>query len=210
MRTRTARGRWPGVRPPRFRRDPFVREVALDLGRASASRIAAPHMLPSTDNNGSAPAIFSLSRLNPTPHTIAVCASPLPSPADAQHSLAGGRYPLPAPDFHRLDRASFAWRTLPTRSSLLTLHSCPRTRRTKWASSGARCPRVRKRGCRHKTAVSLAEPSSPMRAAHVANVGDGCAAILGRPRHAPPRLTTMSDQALRPALAHRNGAAHWS
>jgi hypothetical protein len=29
----------------------------------------------------------------------------------AQHSLPGGRYPLPEPDFHRLDRASFAWRT---------------------------------------------------------------------------------------------------
>src|SRR3982750_4858329 len=28
-----------------------------------------------------------------------------------QHSLQGGRYPLPGPDFHRLDRASFAWRT---------------------------------------------------------------------------------------------------
>jgi hypothetical protein len=25
--------------------------------------------------------------------------------------LPGGRYPLPGPDFHRLDRASFAWRT---------------------------------------------------------------------------------------------------
>ena len=100
------------MRSPRFRRDPFVREVALDPGRASAPRMTAPHMLPSTDNNGSAPAKFSLSWLNPTPHTIAVYASPLPSPTDAQHSLAGGRYPLPAPDFHRLDRASFAWRTL--------------------------------------------------------------------------------------------------
>src|SRR5208282_6806237 len=25
--------------------------------------------------------------------------------------LPGGRYPLPGPDFHRLERASFAWRT---------------------------------------------------------------------------------------------------
>ena len=29
----------------------------------------------------------------------------------SEHSLPGGRYPLPGPDFHRLDRASFAWRT---------------------------------------------------------------------------------------------------
>ena len=28
-----------------------------------------------------------------------------------QHSLPGRRYPLPGPDFHRLDRASFSWRT---------------------------------------------------------------------------------------------------
>ena len=112
MRTRTANGLWSGVRSPRFRRDPFVRDVALDPGRATAPRIPAPHMWPSTNNTGSAPATFRISWLNPTPHTIAVYASPLPSPTDAQHSLAGGRYPLPAPDFHRLDLASFAWRTL--------------------------------------------------------------------------------------------------
>ena len=28
-----------------------------------------------------------------------------------QHLLPGGRYPLPGPDFHRLELASFAWRT---------------------------------------------------------------------------------------------------
>jgi hypothetical protein len=33
-----------------------------------------------------------------------------------QHSLPGGCYPFPGPDFHRLDRASFAWRTaIPSR-----------------------------------------------------------------------------------------------
>jgi hypothetical protein len=46
-----------------------------------------------------------------TPHTITVYASPWSSPPTTQHSLPGGRYPLPGPDFHRLDRASFAWRT---------------------------------------------------------------------------------------------------
>src|SRR5208283_1628527 len=74
--------------------------------------MTAPHVWPSTKNTGSAPATFRISWLNPTPHTIAVYASPLPSPATTQHSLAGGRYPLPAPVFHRLDRASFAWRTI--------------------------------------------------------------------------------------------------
>src|SRR5690348_5178393 len=33
------------------------------------------------------------------------------SPTTPQHALPGGRYPLPGPDFHRLDRASFVWRT---------------------------------------------------------------------------------------------------
>jgi hypothetical protein len=49
--------------------------------------------------------------LNPTPQTITVYASPWSSPSTTQHSLPGGRYPFTGPDFHRLDRASFAWRT---------------------------------------------------------------------------------------------------
>src|SRR5262245_13611921 len=52
-----------------------------------------------------------LSWLNPTPHAIAVYASQPLSPAATQHSLPSGRYSLLGPDFHRLDRASFAWRT---------------------------------------------------------------------------------------------------
>src|SRR4051812_28406320 len=52
-----------------------------------------------------------LSWLNPTPHAIAVYASQPLSPVATQHSLPSGRYSLLGPDFHRLDRASFAWRT---------------------------------------------------------------------------------------------------
>src|SRR6185369_8549797 len=52
-----------------------------------------------------------LSRLNPAPHAIAVYASRPPSPVATQHSLPSGRYSLLGPDFHRLDRTSFAWRT---------------------------------------------------------------------------------------------------
>src|SRR6202163_1402010 len=100
-----------GLRSPRFRRDPFVRDRVSDLGRASAPRVAASGVLPSTLRTVSASAAFSLSRLNRLPHTIAVYASPRSSPSATQHSLPGGRYPLPAPVFHRLDRASFAWRT---------------------------------------------------------------------------------------------------
>src|SRR5713226_1330843 len=101
----------PNMRPPRFRRLPFVRDVFFDHGRASVPRIAGPHMLPSTLLTGSASAILWLSRLNSTPHTIAVYASHPPSPATTQHSLPGARYGLPGPVSHRQDHASFAWRT---------------------------------------------------------------------------------------------------
>src|SRR4029453_3263063 len=49
--------------------------------------------------------------LNPTPHAIAVYASQPLSPVATQHSLPSGRYSLLGPDFHRLDRTHFAWRT---------------------------------------------------------------------------------------------------
>ena len=101
----------PGeMRSPRFRRVPFVRDGVSDLGRAPAPRISVPSVLPSTLSTVSASATLCLSRLNVPPHTIAVYASPRSSPSAAQHSLPGGCYPLPGPDFHRLERASFAWR----------------------------------------------------------------------------------------------------
>jgi len=95
----------PDARSPRFRRDPFVRDGVFDLGRATAPRMTAPHMLPSATLKASAPTTLLLTRLNSPPHTIAVYASPWSSPSRTQHSLPGGCYPLPGPDFHRLDRA---------------------------------------------------------------------------------------------------------
>src|SRR5258708_33804386 len=61
--------------------------------------------------------MYDLSWLNPTPHAIAVYASRPPSPVATQHSLPSGRYSLLGPDFHRLDRTSFAWRTHSSTSS---------------------------------------------------------------------------------------------
>ena len=55
------------TRSPRFRRDPSVRDVASDPGRATVPRITAPHMLPSAVATASAPAISRISWLNPTP-----------------------------------------------------------------------------------------------------------------------------------------------
>ena len=99
MRTSMADAIRPDMRSPRFRRVPFMRDVAQDPGRTTAPRLAAPHVLPSTDENASAPAILSLSWLTPTPHMIAVYASPWSSPSTPQHSLPGGRYPYPGRTF---------------------------------------------------------------------------------------------------------------
>src|SRR5258708_37363664 len=55
------------ARSPRFRRVPFVRDVALDPGRATAPRLSAPHMLPSAIVTASAPANSGISWLITTP-----------------------------------------------------------------------------------------------------------------------------------------------
>ena len=80
-------------RSPRFRRVPFRRDVVSDPGRVTAPRIAVPPMLPSTFPTGSASAIGGISWLNPTPHRIAVYASPGLSPSPTQHSLPGDALP---------------------------------------------------------------------------------------------------------------------
>jgi hypothetical protein len=59
---------WPDMRPLRFRRVPFGRDVAFDAGGATASRIAMPSMLPSTVPSVSASAMLLISWLNPPPH----------------------------------------------------------------------------------------------------------------------------------------------
>ena len=44
-----------GTRSPRFRRVPFLRDVAYDRGRATGPCIAAPHILPSASTDGLGP-----------------------------------------------------------------------------------------------------------------------------------------------------------
>src|SRR5215203_4146782 len=96
---------WSSVRPLRFQRIPFRRDVIFDPGGATAPRVAVPHMLPSTLVTGSASATLSISRLNLTPQQIAVYASQLPSPTTTQHSLPGSPLrPYPC-------RSSTGWNT---------------------------------------------------------------------------------------------------
>jgi hypothetical protein len=54
-----------------------------------------------------------------------VYASQPPSPVATQHSLPSGRYSLLGPDFHRLDRTSFAWRTHSITSSAVAAIAGP-------------------------------------------------------------------------------------
>src|SRR5271157_3568475 len=56
------------TRSPRFRRDPFVRDVASDPGRATVPRITAPHMLPSAVATASAPATKDFVAQSHTPN----------------------------------------------------------------------------------------------------------------------------------------------
>src|ERR1700720_530187 len=93
MRTSRLCSLWPDMRPLRFRRVPFGRDRTFDPGGATASRIAMPHILPSTVPSVSASATFFLSWLHPPPHPITVSASHPPAPTTAQHSLPGGALP---------------------------------------------------------------------------------------------------------------------
>ena len=85
-----------GVRSPRFRRLPFMRNGVSDHGRAVTPCIAVHNILPSTFSTASASATLNFSRLNIPLHMIAVYASRPSSPAAPQHSLEGGSL-LPYP-----------------------------------------------------------------------------------------------------------------
>src|SRR5215472_3852172 len=52
MRTSRLCSLWPDMRSLRFRRVPFGRDVTFDPGGATASRVAIPHILPSTVGDG--------------------------------------------------------------------------------------------------------------------------------------------------------------
>jgi hypothetical protein len=86
MRTKAVSRPRSDARYPRFRRDPFVRDGVFDHGRASAPRIPAPHISPSTFLTVSASATLWISWLNIPPHAIAVYASWPPSPTGSRNT----------------------------------------------------------------------------------------------------------------------------
>ncbi len=85
-----------------------MRDGVLDHDGVSTPCMAAPLILPSALGTASASVTAELSRLNIPPQIIAVYPSWPTSPAVTQHSLPGGRYPLPGPDSHRLDQISLS------------------------------------------------------------------------------------------------------
>src|SRR6202040_3798480 len=97
-------------RYPRFRRDLFARDVALDPGGTTMPRITALHMLRSTMKTVSAPASSSFRGSLPHP-TQPLCTLPVRRHRRlTQHSLPGGLLSLTWAGLPPADRASFAWR----------------------------------------------------------------------------------------------------
>ena len=98
-------------RSPRFRDVPFIRDGVSDHGRAVAPRMTVRNMLPSAYQRLGLCRIISFAAQYPTPHDRCVRFAAVVTGDHA--TLARGRLAtaLPSPVFHRLDRASFAWRT---------------------------------------------------------------------------------------------------
>src|SRR4051794_23844492 len=76
--------------PPRFRRDPFARDVASDPGGAMAPCDSGATHIAFGEHDGLGLPNVVISWLNPTPHAITVSASDPALPRRPQHSLPGG------------------------------------------------------------------------------------------------------------------------
>jgi hypothetical protein len=75
---------------PRFRHDPFARDMALDPGGAMAPRDCGTTHVAFGAHDGLGPHNVVISWLNPIPHAITVYASDPALPRRPQHSLPGG------------------------------------------------------------------------------------------------------------------------
>jgi hypothetical protein len=76
--------------PPRFRHDPFTRDVASDPGGAMVPRDSGTTHVAFGSHDGLGLHNVVISWLNPTPHAITVYASDPALPRRPQHSLPGG------------------------------------------------------------------------------------------------------------------------
>src|SRR5206468_7695478 len=110
MRTIDLIGRWSDAGPPRFRRDPFARDVVFDPGRTTGPCIAALLMLRSTMETVSAPAICPFRGSIHTPRNSCVRFVAGVTAGSRNTRFQAARYALPALDFHQ-PIAPASWRT---------------------------------------------------------------------------------------------------
>jgi hypothetical protein len=109
MRTRSVL-LWPNAGSPKFRRDPFARDLLFDPGRRAWPRLAALSMLRSTLCTVSAPATYPL-RGSITHPTQPLCTlRGRRRRRLTQHSLPGCLLSITWVGLSPTDRASFAWR----------------------------------------------------------------------------------------------------
>ena len=101
---------WPNAGSPKFRRDPFARDLLFDPGRRAWPRLAALSMLRSTLCTVSAPATYPL-RGSITHPTQPLCTlRGRRRRRLTQHSLPGCLLSITWVGLSPTDRASFAWR----------------------------------------------------------------------------------------------------
>ena len=101
---------WPNAGSPKFRRDPFARDLLFDPGRRAGPRLAALSMLRSTLCTVSAPATYPL-RGSITHPTQPLCTlRGRRRRRLTQHSLPGCLLGITWVGLSPTDRASFAWR----------------------------------------------------------------------------------------------------
>src|SRR5262245_59029733 len=101
---------WPNAGSPKFRRDPFARDLLFDPGRRAWPRLAALSMLRSTLCTVSAPATYPL-RVSITHPTQPLCTlRGRRRRRLTQHSLPGCLLSITWVGLSPTDRASFAWR----------------------------------------------------------------------------------------------------
>src|SRR5215216_3772276 len=102
LRTRAYSCRWPDVGPPKFRRDPFARDVVCDPGRATVPRITALLMLRSTMETASAPATSPFRGSIHTPRNRCVRFVAGVTAGSRNTRFQAARYALPGLDLHQL------------------------------------------------------------------------------------------------------------
>src|SRR5712671_4419397 len=94
---------WPNAGSPKFRRDPFARDLLFDPGRAGMASLSGPVHVAFDSLHGLRSCDVPITGLNHTPHATAVYASWPASPS--AHATLASRLPAEhylGSDFHRL------------------------------------------------------------------------------------------------------------